>query len=383
MPLLAPVIRAARRRSEEMRRALGAARMARWRSVLAARWRPLPALPEDARRRPSHGRTLHAAVDGTSHTVQLSNGAHFILAAAAALGPAPVGQRDRADMEILPARFDDGAASSARDFLMRALETYLAVEATAVVAAEGLSEQSILWIDGSLYGDLSHIASAPHQMSWGGSLERLGSLLRQTAALHHEAARSGLWLVSVGKTQRASFLYQALAAGAGAPPDDGAGHPGDGEILDAAPVGWSWPVVLDSRHFPRTTAEAQAALANCPAIVSFYLRPHAADLPLRVDVPASAVGLGDRLLPHVLGEEATPWPAWVPEPEAVEPVVKAVQAAYGGLRAYNGPLYAVDRLVRLPRRDLELRYLPMCAKVAGLPPGALAVDRGRRRFLMS
>src|SRR5437870_12597271 len=148
MPLLAPVIRAARRRSEEMRRALGAARMARWRSVLAARWRPLPALPGDARRRPSHGRTLHVAVDGTSHTVQLSNGAHFILAAAAALGPAPVGQRDRADMEILPARYDDGAASSARDFLMRSLETYLAVEATGVITAEGLAEQAILWIDG-------------------------------------------------------------------------------------------------------------------------------------------------------------------------------------------------------------------------------------------
>src|SRR5918911_1742760 len=134
MPLLAPVIRAARRRSEEMRRALGTARMARWRSALAARWRPL------------HGRTLHVAVDGTSHTVLLGNGAHFILAAAAAIGPPPVGQRERADMEILPARFDDGAASSARDFLMRSLETYLAVEATGVAVAEAIAEQTILWV---------------------------------------------------------------------------------------------------------------------------------------------------------------------------------------------------------------------------------------------
>src|SRR6478672_1859919 len=136
MPLLAPVIRAARRRSEDMRRALGVARMARWRSVLAARWQPLPILPGDSRRHPAHGRTLNVAVDGTSHSVQLSNGAHFILAAAAAMGPPPVGQRDRADMEILPARFDNGAASSARDFLMRSLETYLAVEATGVITAE-------------------------------------------------------------------------------------------------------------------------------------------------------------------------------------------------------------------------------------------------------
>src|SRR5207249_1977042 len=171
-----------------------------------------------ARRRPSHGRALHVALDGTSRTVRLSNGAHFIPAAAAALGPAPVGQRDRADMEILPARFDDGAASSARDFLMRSLETYLAVEATATLAAEGLSNRAILWVDGSLYGDLSHIASAPYQTSWGGALERLGSLLRQAAALHNGAEQSGLWLIGVGKTQRASFLYDALAATGGPDP---------------------------------------------------------------------------------------------------------------------------------------------------------------------
>jgi NurA domain len=356
--------------------------MARWRSALAARWRPLPGLAPNARREPSYGRTIHVAVDGTSHAVQLSNGAHFILAAAAAMGPVPVGQRERADMEILPARFDDGAAFSARDYLMRALETYLAVEAAGIVAAEGIAEQSILWVDGSLYGDLSHIASAPHQMSWGGSLERLGSLLRQTAALHDQAERSGLWVVGVGKTQRASFLYHALAAGAGAGPDDVSDRPSDGEILASAPTGWSWPLILDSRHFPNVTAEAQEILEHCPAIVSFYVRPHPADLPLRVDVPASAVGLGDRLLPELLDEAATPWPAWVPDPDAVQPVVEAVLASYGGLRAYNAPLYAVDRLVRLPRRDLELRYLPMCAKVAGLPPGALSVDRGRRRFLL-
>lgn len=386
MPLLAPVIRAARMRSTEMRRALGAARMARWRSALAGRWLPLPALPADVRRQPRHGRTIHVAVDGTSHTVQLSNGAHFILAAAAAVGPPPVGQRDRADMEILPARFDDGAASSARDFLMRSLETYLAIQAVGTLADEGLSERAILWVDGSLYGDLSHIASAPYQTSWGGALDRLGSLLRQAAALHDGAERSGLWLIGVGKTQRASFLYDALAATGG--PDNAPGtsaqdHPTDGELLDLVPTGWSWPIILDSRHFPRTSIEAEETLEHCPAIVSCYVRPHPADLPLRVDVPASAVGLGDRLLPHRLGEEATAWPAWVPDPEIVRPVVEAAIASYGGVRAYNGPLYAVDRLVRLPRRVLEMRYLPMCAKVAGLPAGALSVDRGRRRFIMS
>jgi hypothetical protein len=65
----------------------------------------------------------------------------------------------------------------------------------------------------------------------------------------------------------------------------------------------------------------------------------------------------------------------------MRPVIEAVLVAYGGMNVYNGPLYAVDRLVRLSRRELETRYLPICAKVVGLPPSALSVDRGRRRFV--
>ena len=138
--------------------------------------------------------------------------------------------------------------------------------------------------------------------------------------------------------------------------------------------------MLDGTRFPLLSRAAAEALGDCPAIVSCYLRPHPADLPLRVDIPAGAVGLDDRLLPL---QGARPWPAWVPDPNAVRPVIEAVLASYGGVHAYNAPLYAVDRLVRLSRRDVEARYLPMCARVAGLPLDALTVDRGRRRFISS
>ncbi|MGH2354190.1 MAG: DNA double-strand break repair nuclease NurA, partial [Chloroflexota bacterium] len=370
-----------------------------------------------------HGRATHVAVDGTSHTVQLSNGAHFILAAAAATWPERLRKDGRADLEILPARYDDAQAASARDLLMRSLEAFVATEAAAAAVDEGLAEQAVLWVDGSLYADLSHMAGAPGQVRWGGGVERAGTLLRTTAALLDLAERHGLWLIGIGKTQRAGFLFDALTATAGvARPAAGSSdvslrsgpahgrpvadpgamgvepasgdselgtrnpelrgdRPCDGEVLAAAPVGWSWPLVLDGTHFPHSSAVAEEALRGCPAIVSCYLRPHPADLPLRVDVPASAVGLGDRLLPDALGEAPSPWPAWVPDPEVVRPVIEAAMAAYGGAHAYNGPLYAVDRLVRLSRRELETRYLPICARVAGLPSGALAVDRGRRRFI--
>jgi hypothetical protein len=242
-----------------------------------------------------------------------------------------------------------------------------------------LARESIVWVDGSLYADLSHMAGAPGQVRWGGSVERAGTLLRTTAALLHLAEGSDLWLVGIGKTQRAGFLADALST-----PGPGGlvldeGRLGDGALLAVAPAGWSWPLILDGTRFPLLSSAAAEALRDCPAVVSCYLRPHPADLPLRVDVPASAVGLDDRLLPP----QARPWPAWVPDPGAVRPVIEAVLASYGGVRAYNAPLYAVDRLVRLSRREVELRILPMCARVAELPLDTFNVDRGRRRFISS
>jgi hypothetical protein len=158
------------------------------------------------------------------------------------------------------------------------------------------------------------------------------------------------------------------------------GRPADGELLATMPIGWSWPVILDGRRFPLTSGLAKELLGACPAIVSTYVRPHAADLPLRIDVPVSALGLEDRLLPAA-GEAARTWPAWLPDPDLMRPVVQTALDAYGGMNVYNAPLYAVDRLVRLPRRELELRFLPVCEKVAGLQPGSLNINRGRRRFL--
>lgn len=404
MPLLAPVIRAARTRRAEMQAALGVAQLAAWRSMLAPRWLPLPAVPPG----PTAGRTVNIAVDGTSHAVQLFTGAHFVLAVAAANGPAFC-RHDLADVEILPARYDEGQVSSARDLMMRSLEAFVATKAAGAAVDDGCAGRAILWIDGSLYADLAHMAGAPERVKWGSAIERAGHLLRTTAALLDHAERTRLWIVGVGKTQRAGFLFDALATqgtpgmrdratvsvagtSSGTPMDDGVtepgssldgGRPADGELLAAMGTGWSWPIVLDGARFPLTSNLARDVLAGCPAIVSTYVRPHPADLPLRVDVPASAIGLDDRLLPHAAEGPARPWPAWVPDPEAMRPVVEAALAAYGGIDVYNAPLYAVDRLVRLPRRELELRYLPVCERVAGLEPGSLGINRGRRRFLIA
>ena len=79
--------------------------------------------------------------------------------------------------------------------------------------------------------------------------------------------------------------------------------------------------MLDGTRFPLLSRGAGEALGDCPAIVSCYLRPHPADLPLRVDIPAGAVGLDDRLSAAAL--------AGLPDPNAVRPVIEAVLASYG------------------------------------------------------
>jgi hypothetical protein len=356
-----------------------------------------------------------------------------------------VGTRDTADVQVMRGRHDVADAATARDLLMRSLEADAALDAASLLVSEGLAGQAIIWMDGSLHGELVHVAAPPARLYtepgdfpderpprwWGAVVSRAVAVLHARAHLLKLAERSGLWVVGLSKTQRAGFLSAALehaALGRTPPARAAAGHdeerPSDGEVLALAGAGWSHPLVLDaSRFLSRVSDPAYDALGDCPAIVSCYVRPHPADLPLRVDVPASALGLPDRFLvddpvapPRAAGSPAgvapfdydqdalwsapasrrpsgTPVdrpvdragmgapPAWLPDPEAMRPVIEAVLAAYGGIHVYNGPLYAVDRLVRLSRRELETRYLPICAKVVGLPPGALAVDRGRRRFV--
>jgi hypothetical protein len=394
MPLLAPVLEAARTRKETMRRALQPAQLAAWRSVFLARWwLPLPVAPGQPRRPLER----HVAVDGTSHSIELSTGAHFVLAAAAAIGPDPVGQRTAADMEVIPARYEEADAATARDLMMQLLETAIANQAGALLAEEGRSAEAILWLDGSIHSSLVHLAGAPgplfedraaasdgrQRTRWALNVERATNLLRFKANLFEIAQRTGLWLVAVAKTQRAGFLFDALAATPEGQTQARAERMADGELLAAAPAGWSWPVILDGRTLPAVPQAVAEWLGSAPAIVSCYVRPHLADLPLRIDVPAGLLGLQDRLLPAGAGQNGPPEPRWAPDPDLMRPVVEAVLASYGGVHAYNAPLYAVDRLVRLSRHELETRYLPICARIIGVEPGILSVDRGRRRFLIS
>lgn len=393
MTILGPIIGAAVKRREQIFRVATASGATQLANALTDRWFDLP----DARAHRSSG----VGVDGTSHAILLSTGAHLVIGLACALGPDPIGQIQEADIAAMPARFDDAAASSARDLLMRSLETEVAVKALVRAVELGVPSDTIIWIDGSLHADLAHMAGGPTNVRWGDGVERAGSLMSRTRDLFLTAARTETWVIGVGKTQRASVLAGALQHGLGVTgevheakarlaqwPDAPSGNsdpdvsrPGDGEVLATMGAGWSWPLILDASQFPMTTPLASDLLRGCPAIVSCYLRPHEADLPLRIDVPANQLGFDDQLFAprgHTPGGRRA---MWVPNPAVMVPIIETVMASYGGVTAHNGPLFAVDRLVRLPRRELETRIMPIIAKIAGVGAGVLGVDRGRRRFV--
>lgn len=383
---LGAIIRAAEARREVVRQIATAEIGAEFANALRARWLPLPDAAFSSLRDA-------VAVDGTGHAINLATGAHVIVAMAIALGPAPVGRIDLVEVEALPARFDDAAAASARDLVMRALETESAIEALRRASAHGSADRTTVWVDGSLYADLAHMAGGPSVVRWGGAAERAGALISATRDLHLGAESTGVHLLGLAKTQRAAVLGPALPATSLAlgPAAIGPnrmrhgqgdiGRPRDGEILAGMADGWSWPLLLDARQFPSIEAEAASVLADCPAIVTTFIRPHPADLPLRLDVPASALGLQHRVGKSTHSGETEP-ANWLPDPGVLRPFVAEVMARYGGVLAHNGPLHAVDRLVRLPRRDLETVVLPAIARAVGVSPALLRVDRGRRRFLL-
>ena len=343
---------------------------ARWAKAALARWRPLPITAPDR----SPGAAF--AVDGSGGVLNLNNGFSLVVAQAVLAGPTAADAVAEVNLGMADARKSTPDVSSLGDLMMRRLETQLALQA--IPRMEQLKESTML-LDRSLHGELAHLSlwygrmtdlntcliggpNAPQPLENG--LENYIRLLSQSCGQNH-------LVIGLSKTIRARFLAHLLAQDE-LPTEEG--QPSDPELLYRwlTGKGYSHPILLGAAELGALSLqpEAKDQLADCPAIVSSYVRPVAYDDPLRIDVPASAVGLPKRFIDC----EA----AWVPDPRALEPIVALVRSMYGGPSVHNTLLYKVDRQVRLSRRTLEQVYLPALARVAGVP---LAVDRSRRRFL--
>ena len=344
-----------------------------WAAAARERWYPLPALAQD--------RSLLYAVDGSGHVAALNSGFYIVVAQAFLAGPTEADTVAEVDLEIYDARRSATDVSSLRDLMMRRLESQVAMETAQRIERP---QESVLLLDGSLHAELTHLSpSYGWGVTFGLGLDgertaatqpgRVEQTLEDYVRLSRWSAEQDLLVMGVAKTTRAQFMARLLEQ-EGLPTDEG--RPSDPELLYRwlTGTGYTHPTLLGATELGGIPLqpEAEELLEQCPAMVSCYVRPAPNDDPLRIDVPASAVGRGDSF--QALEQ------AWVPDRRAIEPIVALVLALYGGHTVHNAPLYKVDRKVRLSRRTVEQVYLPVLERIANV---SLSVDRSRRRFPVS
>ena len=347
---------------------------AAWSEAVQQRWNPLPPLSRVSVRHSV------SAVDGSGGLLPLNNGFTVLVAQAVLTGAAErlLAEPTAVTLGLAHARGSQGDMSALGDLLMRRLETRLARDA---IVARGYEapEPPVVLLDRSLHGEVTHLSrwhgrTEPLAAGLLGALDRpelLTNGLDSYIDLLGKAHERRRLVLGITKTLRARFLASLLARQVPA----GAVFPSDPELLyrwRSGVTGYTDPVMLGAadRSDHDLPLAVESLLADCPAIVSTYVRVSPADDPIRLDMPVSALGSGKCFL-DVDAE-------WLQRPAAIAPFVAMVVAMYGGPTVHNTLLYKADRQVRLTRRTLEQVYLPVLSQVSGVP---LAVDRSRRRFL--
>ena len=101
----------------------------------------------------------------------------------------------------------------------------------------------------------------------------------------------------------------------------------------------------------------------------FHLIPSKFEQPLRIDIPASCLGLRDKIL------DVSPYRFL--RPELVYPVVQQLVEDWGGTDVYNALLYVVDREVRLEKGVVDRVYRSVLGRELDVP---IMYDRNTRRF---
>jgi len=115
--------------------------------------------------------------------------------------------------------------------------------------------------------------------------------------------------------------------------------------------------------------EVLEKVPSFPAIVMFHIIPRENAQPMRVDVPASLVGL-DKKISDVSPFEFVDW-------RHAEGVARQIAAAFGGRDVYNALLYVVDKEVRLSAKAVDTVYKSVLGRELGVP---IEYDRSTRRF---
>jgi len=330
--------------------------------------------------------TQEYAIDSSSASRSLSNGIEFFITRALMLGTGNFSE-PMLRFEMIKGSTDYSATAEFERIQRDLMEIQIIIE-----NMDKIQDDSIVLIDGNLYGRYTHLQNEINIDNWRDlPLE----LIKAMQDLYQICLRRNIMLVGVSKFSKTRVLTAALKRNLGysvtAPEyldvemlyrwkigETGYTRPlmlGTYAIKNAASI--TKPTEYRKTNFGSIQDSARQRWAtdiirefpNAPAIVMFHMIPKAHAQPMRIDIPASCLGNSSKIM------EVSPFNFI--DPELVEPIVSQLVSDFGGWDVYNALLYIVDREVRLGGKAVDTVYKSVLGKELGIP---LDYDRSSRRF---
>jgi hypothetical protein len=255
-----------------------------------------------------------------------------------------------------------------------------------------VQDESIVLIDGNLYGRYTHLLNEINIDNWRDLPLELIAAMQE---LYGICQNRGIMLVGVSKFSKTRVLTAALKR------EIGYSVTGP-EYLDIellyrwklGKTGYTTPLMLGTYAIKNAASISKPTkyrknnfgsiqdsdrekwatdiireFPYAPAIVMFHMIPKAYAQPMRIDIPASCLGYANKIM------EVEPFD--FVEPEAVTSIVSQLVSDFGGRDVYNALLYIVDREVRLGGKAVDTVYKSVLGKEMGV---TLDYDRSSRRF---
>jgi hypothetical protein len=326
------------------------------------------------------------SVDSSSASRTLANGIDLFIVRALMIGSDGV-EHKQLKFEMLKGIRDPTTASTLERVLRDLIEIEIVVD-----NCEEL-DNSLVMIDGNLYGRFTHLLKQLYLKGWEALPLHLLDAMQKMFDLCTER---NITLIGVSKFSKTRVLCLAMLTELGIPVTD----PDylDVELLYRwrhGQVGYTTPLLLGEyafvnevramrdepesyrkRYFgniPRELhdwgTEIIERVPQAPAIVMFHLIPSKYEQPLRIDVPANCLGLRDKIM------DVSPYRFL--KPGVVQPVVQQLVEDWGGMDVYNALLYVVDRKVRLGREVVDSAYRSVLGREFDV---SIMYDRNTRRF---
>lgn len=326
------------------------------------------------------------AVDSSSASRTLANGIDLFLINALMIGSDGTKYK-QLKFEMLKG-IRDPTISSTFERVLRDL-----IEIEIVVDNCDYLNDSLVMVDGNLYGRFTHLLKQLYLKGWEDLPLRLFEVMQN---LFNRCYEKKIVLLGVSKFSKTRVFCSAMLTDLG-------NQISDPEYLDAellyrwkkGGTGFTTPLLLGQYAFvdevkamyeepesyrtkyfgniPRELNDWGTRIIErvpiAPAIVMFHLIPSPNEQPLRIDIPANCLGLNDKIMDVA--------PYRFIKASLVENIVQQLVDDWGGTDVYNALLYVVDREVRLEKDVVDKVYRSVLSRELDLP---IMYDRNTRRF---